>query len=181
MCNPHVMHKPRFAVLVGMVLAAAASRLIPHPPNFAPIAAMALFSGANFSDKRLAFGVPFAALILSDLLLGFYDGLAVVYAAFAMIVGLGFWLRDHRSNTTLAAATFVSAVLFFVVTNFAFWLSGVLYPRTLVGLSTCCIAALPFFWNTLLSDIFFTAVLFGGVKVLEKAFPAVREPIAARC
>jgi hypothetical protein len=80
------MLKPRLLVVISMVLAAAASRLIPHPPNLASISAIALFGGAYFSDRRLAFLIPLAALFLSDLILGFYSHMEVVYLSFALIV-----------------------------------------------------------------------------------------------
>jgi len=88
-----LMNKTRFIVLAGMILAAAGSRLIPHPPNFTPIAALALFGGASFVDNRAAFIVPLAGLFLSDLVLGFYAISPVVYGSFALIVCLGFWVR----------------------------------------------------------------------------------------
>ena len=112
------MNKTRFTLLAGMILAAAASRLIPHPPNFTPLAAMALFGGACFPDKRAAFLVPMAGLFASDLVLGFYKSMPVVYGSFALIVGLGFWLRQQRTVRRVAAVSVAGAVLFFVLTNF---------------------------------------------------------------
>ena len=91
------MNKPRFLFLAGMILLAAASRLIPHPPNFGPIAALALFGGAQFADKRLAFLVPLAAMFLSDLVLGLHSLIPVIYGSFALIVCLGFWLRRRQN------------------------------------------------------------------------------------
>src|ERR1700761_7102838 len=92
-----VMIKPRLITLIGMVLAAMATRLVPHPWNLTSVAAVALFAGAYLEDRRLAFAVPLAALLLSDLVLGFYSGMAAVYLSFALIVGLGLWLRQRRS------------------------------------------------------------------------------------
>ncbi|MFN3920557.1 MAG: DUF6580 family putative transport protein, partial [Methylohalobius sp.] len=68
------MCRLRFLVLVGMILVAAASRLIPHPPNFTPIGAMALFGGACFADRHAAFAVPLAGMWLSDLMIGLLSG-----------------------------------------------------------------------------------------------------------
>src|ERR1035437_7161951 len=98
------MNKPRFTMLAGMILAAAASRLIPHPPNFTPIAAIALFGGAQFSSQRAAFFVPLAGLFLSDLVLGFYAITPVVYGSFALTVCLVFWVRQRRSMQRIAFA-----------------------------------------------------------------------------
>jgi hypothetical protein len=116
------MYRPRFLVLVALTLAAAASRLIPHPPNFAPIGALALFGGACFVDRRSAFLVPLAAMFLSDLAIGgLHPLIPVVYGAFALIVCLGFSLRRRRRVVPIAAATLASSLLFFVVTNFGVW------------------------------------------------------------
>ena len=167
--------KTRWTVLIGMIVTAAASRLIPHPYNFAPITAMALFGGANFSNKRLALLVPLTALFLSDLVLGTYRDLWFVYGSFAMIVGIGYWLRQHRSVKTIAAATLTSSLLFFVVTNFGVWAMQGLYPKTVQGLLACYVAAIPFLQNTLLGDFSYVLVLFGGLAVVESRLPAMRE------
>src|SRR5215831_20776184 len=134
-----------------MVFGAAASRLLPHPPNLTPIAAMALFGGAYFADKRLAFLVPLAALLLSDIVMGLYNQIPVVYGSFALIVCLGFWLQKRRTWLRVASATLVSSVLFFITTNFAVWAFGSLYPKTMKGLLACYVAAIPFFRHTLLA------------------------------
>src|SRR5947208_7217084 len=115
------MKMNRFAVLTGMVLAGTAARLIPHPPNFSPIAALALFGGATFASKRAAFLVPLAALFLSDVVLGFYTITPVVYGSFALITCLGILVRGKQTVWRLAGASLAAAVLFFVTTNFGVW------------------------------------------------------------
>lgn len=169
------MSKPRFVLLACMILAAAASRLIPHPPNMASITAVALFGGAYLTDKRLAFLVPLAALFLSDLILGFYGHMEIVYGSFALVVCIGFWLQRRRSALRIAGAALVSSILFFVVTNLGVWAFGSLYPKTAAGLLTCYVAAIPFFQNTLVGDALYTAILFGGFAFAEKQFPVLRE------
>jgi hypothetical protein len=168
------MLKPRIALLISMIAAAAATRLMPHPPNITAISAMALFGGAYFADKRLAFLVPLAALFASDLILGLYQGMAYQYLTFALIVCLGFWLRSRRRALPIAGAAVASSTIHFIVTDFGTWM-GTLYPHTLSGLIACYTAAIPFFWNTLAGDLFFTALLFGGFVALERAFPILRE------
>src|ERR1035437_6002118 len=170
------MLKPRLMVLIAIVLAAAGSRLIPHPPNLASISAIALFGGAYFSDKRLAFLVPLAALLLSDLMLGFYNYMEVVYLSFALIVCIGLWLQKRRSVIHIAGAALASSVLFYLLTNFGVWALESLYPKTIEGIIACYVAAIPFFQNTIQGDLFFTAVLFGGFALLERRFPKLREP-----
>ena len=170
------MLKPRLLVLVSIVLAAAASRLIPHPPNMTSLTAVALFGGAYFSDKRLAFLVPLVALFLSDLVLGFYHHMEMVYLSFALIVGIGLLLQKRRTALPIAAAAVAGSVLFFVVTNFGVWAFESLYPKTLGGLIACYVAAIPFFQNTLFGDALYTAVLFGGFALLERYLPTLRDP-----
>src|SRR5262249_34833653 len=132
-----VTMRARLAVLITIVFSAAFFRLMPHPPNLTPIAAMALFGGAYFGDKRLAFLVPIAALFVSDLGLGFYSQMPIVYATFALIVCIGFWLRQRRTLLPIAGATLASSILFYGMTNFAVWAFGSLYPKTLAGLLAC--------------------------------------------
>ena len=170
------MLKPRMLALISMVLLAAATRLIPHPPNMTSLTAVALFGGAYFSDKRLAFAVPLTALFLSDLVLGLYRHMEVVYLSFALIVVIGLWLQKHRRALPIAGAALASSVLFFVLTNFGVWAFDALYPKTLAGLVACYVAAIPFFQNTLLGDMLYTAVLFGGFALLEKWLPILRDP-----
>ena len=156
-------------LVVLLIAVAAASRLLPHPPNFAPIAAIGLFAGAML-DRRAAWLVPFAALLASDLVLGFYHPVGMLwnYLAFAacLLLGSGLLARG-RSAPRLVGATLSSAVVFFALSNFGMWASGY-YPRTAAGLAECYAAALPFFRNTLLSDAVFVAALFGGHALLSR-------------
>jgi hypothetical protein len=168
------MNKPRLIMLAGMILAAAASRLIPHPPNFSPIAALALFGGAQFADKRLAFLVPVAAMFLSDLVLGLHSLIPVIYGSFALIVCLGFWVRRNQNIRRIGGAALLGAILFFITTNFGVWIFGSFYPKTSGGLLVCYTEAIPFFWNTLSSDLIYTLVLFGGLRAAEWRWPVLR-------
>jgi len=172
----------RLLVLTGIVMAAAMARLLPHPPNMTPIAAMALFGGAFLSNRRLAYALPLAAMMLSDLFLGLavYGKVLlvsqpVVYACFLMTVVMAQLIRDRRSFLNVGAVTLASSLLFFAVTNFAVWAFGSLYPRTFAGLMMCYTAAIPFFRNTLIGDMAFTAALFGGFALLENLVISQRE------
>jgi hypothetical protein len=170
------MNMNRFAVLTAMILAGTAARLIPHPPNFSPIASLALFGGATFASKRSAFLVPLTAMFLSNLVLGFSAMTPVIFGSFALITCLGFWVRRRQTVWRLAGASAAGAVLFFVLTNFGVWALEGWYPKTPAGLAQCFTAALPFFRNTLLSDLFYSAVLFGGLALAEKRWPWLAEP-----
>ncbi|HPI37752.1 MAG TPA: hypothetical protein PK397_07395 [Ignavibacteriaceae bacterium] len=165
----------KFFFLTGLILAAVFSRLIPHPPNFAPIAAIALFGGAYFDNKKLAFIVPFIALLISDLVIGFYDGMWAIYLSFALVVGIGFMLRNRVNTGRVAIAAVSSSVLFFVVTNFAVWVSGFLYPMNFSGLVTCYTAAIPFFHNTLIGDLVYSGALFGLYALAKVKYPSLVE------
>ena len=168
------MLKPRLMLVVAMILAAAASRLLPHLPNLTSVTAVALFGGAMLADRRLAFFVPLGALFLSDLVLGFHDQMAVVYGCFALIVCIGLWLQQRPSAPMIAGAALASSVLFFVVTNFGVWALDAMYPRNFAGLIACYTAAVPFFRNMIEGDLLYTFVLFGGFALMERRFPALR-------
>lgn len=170
------MLKPRFLALVTLILAAAATRLLPHPPNMTSVSAVALFGGAYFADKRLAFLVPLAALFLSDLVLGFYAHMEVVYLAFLLVVCIGLWLQKHRTVLAIAGASIASSIVFFLVTNFVgFHVDGGLYPMTFNGMVESYIAGLPFLRNTVVGDLLYTALLFGGFALMENRFAALKE------
>jgi pheromone shutdown protein TraB len=173
-------NKARLVALLVAIFAAAAMRLLPHPPNFSPIAAMALFSGAYLPKRVLAFVAPFAALLLSDAVLGFYAGMNFVYFSFALTVLIGWAVASRKTPLTIGGAAIASSVLFFVLTNFGMWLFSGFYPLTSAGLVACYVAAIPFFQNTLAGDLFFTALLFGGFALLERFLPAIRQPQPAR-
>lgn len=162
---------PRLLILTGLIIAAAIVRLLPHPPNFAPIAAMALFGGAYFNKKALAFIIPLSALFLTDLFLGFHNTMWAVYLGFILIVGLGIIMLKKKSVLTVILASFSASVLFFVITNLAFWATDTLYPITLTGLAACFTAAIPFFHNTLIGDLFFTGVMFGMFELAKSKYP----------
>jgi hypothetical protein len=165
----------RFIALVGIVLLAVAMRVIPHPPNFTPISAIALFGGAHFTNTIAAFTVPLAAMVLSDLLIGGFDAtMPFVYGSFAVSVCLGLWIRRRPSVLRIGAAAMISSVLFFVVSNFGVWLVGGLYPRTAEGLLACYVAAVPFFRHTLLGDLLYTTALFGGFAFMKRFIPLLR-------
>ena len=171
---------PRAALVTGVVIAAAALRIAPHPLNFAPIGALALFGGAYFSSKRAAIVVPMLSLLAGDVFIGFHTLLFYVYASFLVSVALGFWLRHKKSAPRIGVATLAGAIQFFLVTNFAVWVTSIgSYPKNWGGLVACYAAGVPFFWNTLAGDAFYVALLFGAMALAEKHFPSLRESLIA--
>lgn len=169
------MTHPRVMTLVGIIVAAAALRLLPHWPNFTPVAAMALFGGAHFASRRAAFAVPLLAMLASDLVIGLHASVPFVYAAFAAIVGLGLLVRRRPTVLTVGGAALAGSVLFFVVTNLGAWAVGGLYPYTPAGLVAAYTAGIPYFAPTVAGDLFYTALLFGGFALAQRALPALRE------
>jgi len=172
--------QPRAALITGIVLAAAALRIVPHPMNFAPIGALALFGGAYFSTKRAAVAVPLLSIVAGDIFTGFHRLIPYVYASVLVSVAIGFWLRRKKSAARIGAATVTGAIQFFLITNFAVWVSSIgSYPKSAGGLAECYIGGLPLLGNTLAGDAFYVALLFGGLALAEKRFPSLREPLAA--
>ena len=164
----------RLIALLSAIAAAAALRLVPHPPNFSPIDAMALFSGAYVGRRLLAFAAPLAALLLSDLVLGFYPGMLFQYGAIVVIVLLGMLALSRVTILRLAATALVGSALFFAVSNFGVWAVSGMYTHTLAGLGACYLAAIPFFQNTVAGDLFYAALLFGGFALAEHFVPRLR-------
>jgi hypothetical protein len=160
-------------LLVGslLILIAALSRLLPHPANFTPIAAMAL-AGGVYLDKRFALAIPIGALIVSDIFIGFHNTVLFVYGSFIIAGFIGLWLKAHKKPALVIGGTILSSVIFFIITNFGVWITGGgwFYPKTLQGLVECYTLAIPFFRNTIAGDLVFTAVLFGLFEFAEYAY-----------
>lgn len=152
---------------VGLAIAA---RLLPHPPNFTPLAALGLFAGAvSLRPKLAAFGI-LTAMLVSDLFLGFHSLMPVVYGCLLASIAIGsFFVRGSgnsefsfnvNSTGRILAGSLMGSVLFFVVTNFAHFLA--FYPMTGTGLISCYTAAIPFFQYTVSGDLAYSGVLFGA-------------------
>lgn len=147
---------PTLLVVLGVVF-----RVVPHPANFAPIGAIALFAGASFKDRRAAIIVPLAAMFLGDLFIGLHSLMPVIYATYALIAVMGMLLREHRNSPLrIAGGAIAGSTIFFAITNFAVWLD--MYPRTAAGLTACFVNAIPYFDRTLMSDLLFSGIFFGA-------------------
>lgn len=167
----------QFITISTIIFALALFRLMPHWPNVSPVAAMALFGGAYFADRRLAFIVPFVALLLSDLILGLHSSMLFVYAGFALTVVFGFYLKGRVNITNTAFAVVASSVMFFLLTNFGAWVTSALYAKTASGLMQAYAAGIPFFQNSLLGNAVYAAVIFGGYAFLQKNIPSLKTPV----
>jgi hypothetical protein len=166
----------RTLLALALIVLAAALRIAPHPWNFTPVGAMALFSGAVLKDRRLTFIFPLIALFLGDIFIGFHKLIPVVYASFLLSVFIGLWLRDRRTTAPVSLATLLGAIQFFLITNFAVWWLLNSYPKTVPGLAACYVTGIPLFWNTLAGDAVYTALLFGGFAFAERFVPALHAP-----
>lgn len=149
-----------------LIAFATLMRLLPHPANFTPMGATALFGGVHLK-KRYALIIPMAALILSDLLIGFdsIESRLAVYGSFLLIGLLGLWVRKHKSFATIAGAAVLGPILFFLITNFVFLYPPTLYPHTFAGMIESYYNALPFLRNMMLGDLVYTGVLFGTYEL----------------
>ena len=152
-----------FLIFVG-----ALSRLLPHPANFTPVTALALFGGSRLPKKQ-AFFVPLIAMIISDIGLHFVAGYPFltgdslfVYASLILVSVLGMWLQKGNSFSRFLLASISSVAIFFVVSNFGTWLTSGIYPRTLNGFVSCYIAAIPFVRSSLFGDLAWIAIFFGS-------------------
>jgi hypothetical protein len=185
--------KPRTFVLICIVVLAAASRLVPAPyriPNFAPMTMLALFCAAHFRSLWAAMLATPLAMLVTDAVLellpqldwfggwfhggtGFYPGQWGVFLAYFSIGFMGLALRKHRTALSVTALALASSLLFFFISNFAYWTTGA-YAMTWDGLVECFDRAIPFYRVSLLSDVVFGVVLFGGFALAEHYFPALQ-------
>jgi hypothetical protein len=169
----------RTILALALIVFAAVLRIVPHPWNFAPIGAIALFSGAMIPDKRLALFFPLLTLIAGDLFIGFHKLIPLVYASTLVSVVLGYLLRDRKTLGRIAGVTMLGAIQFFLVTNFGVWLLLGTFPKSAAGLVASYIAGAPLFWNTLAGDALYVTLLFGGFALAERLFPALQKRVAA--
>ena len=177
-----------FAVMAVIVFLAGASRIFPHPPNFSPILAIALFGAAHFSKKWQAVLIPILAVWLSDLFINnfvysnqgtgfiwFYTGFYWQYASYLMIIVSSILVFKNKiSISKTLGASLGSSVAFFLLSNFGVWANGGMYAKSLSGLTTCYVAGLPFFQNTIVSNILFTTVLFGSYYLIQVQYSSLK-------
>lgn len=149
-----------------IIFFAVALRLLPHPPNFAPIAAMALFGGA-YLNKKYALIAPLGAMLVSDLFLGFHSTVFYIYFSFILTGLIGLYLRNHKNIKNVAGGTLLSSSLFFLITNFGVWAQG-MYVRDISGLWQSYVMGIPFFGNTIIGDFVYVALFFGAYELAIK-------------
>src|SRR5260370_40347987 len=161
----------RTLLIFTMIVLTAALRLAPHPWNFTPVGAMALFSGAMVRDRRLAFLFPLLVMFATDAIIGFNKLSPLVYASFLLSVLIGRFLNQKRNLLPISGATFLGALQCFLITNFGVWAFLDSYPHTGAGLTACYLAGMPLFWNTLAGDATYATLLFGSFALAEHLAP----------
>ncbi len=160
------------AIIYALLGVGIIARLIPHPWNATPVMAIALFGGAHLS-KRLSLLVPFLIIAISDFIIGWHATIPFTWSALLLTSVIGWWVRRRASGTRIVTGALAGAALFFVLSNFGVWITQQLYPRTAAGLWECYVAAIPFFRATVLGDLVFTTVLFGGYALATRACDAL--------
>ena len=158
-----------FLMAIGVV-----ARFLPHPANFSPVMALALFAGF-YLPRKWAIGLPIAVMFITDIFLGFYEFpvMITVYLSFFLASGLGIWMKNKKNWLLIGGGAIGSAIFFFLASNFAVWAFSPWYAKTIAGLSQCFILALPFFKNTLLSNVLYAGAFFAvyeAVTLLAKRY-----------
>lgn len=151
-------------VFVGLVILSLVTRLLPHPPNFAPMSAIALISGNYFSNRPIAIAIPIICMLLTDFVIGLHRLIPVTYLAYLLITILGIYIRSVTLWSVL-----LSSVIFFAVSNFGVWLLGG-YGYTGQGLLTCYTMALPFFTNSVASDLFYCCIILVSLNIIHNSY-----------
>ena len=161
--------KSKITWIALLLIAAAITRLVPHPFNFTAVGAMALFGGAVIQDRRIAYLLPLLVMLVTDFILGVHASMVPVYACFMFTVFLGTLIRNKQNPLTVTTCSIFSSVIFFAVTNLPIVYADIsLYPLTWKGTIESYTAALPFFGNQLAGDLFYNGLLFGCYYFLGK-------------
>jgi hypothetical protein len=163
------MNKNKIFIILSLFGFGAIARLIPHAPNFAPVAAIAIASSLCLS-KKWSVILPILAMLISDLFIGFYDWrlMAVVYISFGLIGIFSWFLKKHANIFNVVATSLMASIFFFLATNIAVWAFSAWYTKTFAGLMFCLEMGLPFLRNTMLGDLFYTAVLCGAILLARE-------------
>ncbi|MFN4122235.1 MAG: DUF6580 family putative transport protein [Flavobacteriales bacterium] len=179
--------QPKLSLILGLITLAVIFRIMPHWPNFTPVAAIALMSGALISNRMMAFVIPFLAIAISDFLTvilinsayitpaEYFSSPALIfsYAAYAFMVLMGMGISKKLQWSVLGLASLSTATVFFLLSNFGYWLTSTL-PKTALGLGLAYEMGVPFYLNNLAGDLFYTFVLFGSVAILTERFQTLR-------
>ena len=157
---------------IALLIFGITARLLPHEYNFTPVTAIALFGGAYLS-RRYAVILPLALMVISDIFIGLHDTIFFTWGSVILIALLGTQIKDRKTPAIVLGSSLVSALLFFIITNFGAWLSD-LYPHNFNGLIDCYTLAIPFFRTTLISSVLYGVILFGSYELIAAAVKRTR-------
>ena len=161
-------------ILTVIIFLGIISRLVYHSPNFTPIFSICIFSGMMFDDHKKKYIIPLCCMFISDLFIGMHSTILFVYFSLLLVVWIGKINSKRPSIVSLIVTIFTSNIVFFIITNFGVWLMQIsFYDKTLSGLITCYIAAIPFLNNSLLSNLIFTPILIYSYRYLTKKYPVL--------
>ncbi|MCS5590944.1 MAG: hypothetical protein NZ775_00250 [Gammaproteobacteria bacterium] len=162
-------------ILAVLIVLGVAGRLLPHPPNFTPMAAIALFAGFIFVKRYMSIVAVVAAMLLTDYFAFGYlssewfasKSMVVVYLALLFPIVFRGFLQKKLGALRIAGAALASSTVFFVATNFAVWAFSPMYEKTFAGLVLCYTMAVPFFQNTIAGDMMWSGIIFGAYYALR--------------
>ena len=153
---------------ITLVLILALSRLIPHPPNFTPIIAVAIMRAYFFKNVYFSLAVLLISMFISDIFIGFYNNMLLIYFTISLISFTFFQFAKILNSKNLLFFSLAGSVIFFVISNFGVWLFGDLYEKNLNGLIYCYTLAIPFFVNTILSTILYSYLAYYANRLIGK-------------
>jgi hypothetical protein len=164
---------------IGLTILGILARLVPHAPNFAPVGGVSLFAGGRLSGWK-AYLLPLVLMLVTDPLVGGYSfATPFVYASFMIYVWIGSRLRSTQNPLAIGGAALAGSVQFFLISNFGVWLNpATTYAHNTAGLMTCYMAAIPYYRNTVLADLFYSAALYGAFALLSRRLPAQSQTAA---
>lgn len=167
-CLSSTMQKTQLHSILGLIVLGTVSRLLPHPPNFTAMNAIALFSVCSFGNLGLSLFAVLTTMLFSDFIFGLHSSIAFVYLSFGLMILMGNSLKSKRSILKTTVLLVLSSLLFFIITNFGVWLMDAIYPKTLTGLGLCYLAGIPFLVNNLMGTLVYGGILFGWFAVAER-------------
>lgn len=158
-------------LVLGLLVIGSLARFLPHAPNFSPVLAIALFGGA-YLRRSQALWVPLALMVGTDIFLGLHATIPFTWGSVILTSLIGLWVRKNANLGRMLTGAVVSAVAFFIITNFGAWLA--FYPQTWEGFVSCYTLAIPFFRMNLVSTLVYAVVLFTSYEILVRRIKTTR-------
>jgi len=157
-------------ISLSIFVVLAASRFVPHPPNFTSLIALSFYVPAILGIKFLP--ALLISFVITDMLIGIHETIVFTWGSIILVGLLSRKLNSNTSNRILGAI--FGASLFFLITNFGVWSLGS-YGYTLEALITCYTLAIPFFGNTLIATLIFSLLIEIIYNFKEKNFSILKK------